>query len=294
MKHARILSASLALALLTMAGCSGGSSSNTPSTDFSGVTTEAATATSSEATGMATSITDVQLSTDAGTSADVAHSDALGIPGCPTVDIKSRGPEGNWTDKLLTYTNPPCSISGRRGYDTLAITGALELTRSDETGLSFTSTATNLEWAFTTKNKTYSETRNGTRSLTATASSATLANSISIAYVGGKYDGTLQHSLAATFTPDAGSSLAKGEPLPSGAFNISGSATWTGSDEKDGSFNVTTLQPLKYDATCKNTQPSVFDSGELQVQLASTAKSGSATITWSNCGAPTVVYTAAQ
>jgi hypothetical protein len=212
--------------------------------------------------------------------------------GCPSIDVKSTGAGGKWTDELLTFTAPPCQFSGPRGYDTLDITGTLELTRSAGDAYNFASDAKSLEWAFTSGGTTYSESRTGTRTITASATGASAANNMAFIIAGAAHNGTLTHQLAATFTPASGLSLAAGEPLPSGNFTYAGNAQWAGSDGNAGSFSVTTVTPLAYDSTCKDTEPSVFDSGEIHVHLTSDSGNAYAKITWSDCGAPSVSFVA--
>jgi len=275
----------LVIAASILAGCS--SSSAGSSNNESAVSQEAATATASEAAAMATSMTETQTSTSSGAMA--AHTD---VSGCPSVDVKSTGSNNQWTDELLTFDAPPCQFTGVRGYNTLAITGTLELTRSAGDAYNFASDANSLAWTFTSANATYSETRTGTRSITASSSAASVANDMTVVFAGAAHNGTLVNQLAAAFTPASGMSLAAGEPLPSGNFSLSGSTQWTGSDGNDGTFSVTTATPLVYDSTCKDTEPSVFDSGELHVHLTTDNGKAYAKIAWQNCGAPSVSFVA--
>lgn len=274
----------LALSLGVLAGCSSGGSSSGP--DESTVTQEAAAATGSEAAAIATSMTTTQVTASGG----AMLAKAADASGCPSVNVISTGTGGAWTDEVLTFTAPPCEFSGVRGYTTLDITGQLALTRSNVDGFAFNSDATNMEWAFTTGSATYSETRNGTRAITASGSGLSAASNMTIAYAGAKHDGTLVHTMTSSFTPNSGLTLQQGEPLPSGTFVHNGSVQWSGSDGNTGTFSVTTITPLAYDSTCKDTEPSVFDSGELQVTITSTKANGYAQITWSDCGAPTITY----
>lgn len=67
------------------------------------------------------------------------------------------------------------------------------------------SQATNLEFAFTSSGVTSSETRNGTRQLTATSSLANESNDMTTVFVkAGAPAGTLNNSLALSFTPSTG------------------------------------------------------------------------------------------
>ncbi len=274
-----------ALCIGLLVGCGGGNGSSM--TIDSTASEGAADAAGSEAQVIATSMTPGQVTASAGAQPEIV-SDS--ISGCPSVDVKSTGSGGTWTDEVLTFANPPCGFTGTRGYVSLGVTGTIELMRSATNSLSFSSNVQNLKFAFSTPNATYSETRNGTRDVTATATSASATNNITVDFAGAKYDGTFQHQMEAKFTPASGSTLLPNEPLPSGSFNFSGSAQWTGSGGADDTFTVTTTKPLEYDANCKDTQPSVFDSGVLQLQGQGDKSNSYATITWSNCGTPMVAY----
>ncbi len=277
----------LVLAMAAISGC--GSSSATGGSDIASTNAKgAATATASEATEIVSSMTPAQMTSSGGAFTNAADSDTSQ---CPAVDVKSTGGNGQWTDEVLTYTAPPCEISGPRGYATLSITGSLELTRSNSAGYSFESDASNLEFAFATGKTTYSETRNGTRNITANANSATAANNITVNYVGAFQDGTLLDQMAASFTPVGGATLVAGQPLPSGTLNVNGTVEWSGTNS-GGTYTVTTVTPLAYDATCKDTEPSPFDSGQVQLRLMSESGDAYAQVTWANCGKPSVVFIA--
>jgi hypothetical protein len=278
---------SLALSLCVLAGCG---TSNSSAANDSLVSQEAATATASEATAIATSMTETQAETTSGAMLAKPESMSDSIKSCATVDVTSTGSDGQWTAETLTFAAPPCQFTGARGYVTLDVTGQLALTRTTGDPFNFTSTATNMEWAFMGPNATYSETRNGTRQITASPSAASAASNMTIVYAGSKHDGTLVHAMTSSFTPDSGLTLQAGEPLPSGTFVHNGTATWTGVDGNTGTFTVTTTTPLAYDSTCKDTEPSVFDSGQLQIQKTTDKGSKYATVTWSDCGAPTITY----
>jgi hypothetical protein len=269
----------MALSLCIVTGCA---SSGSAGANSQAVSEEAAAATASEATAIATSMTETQATTTGGAML-VARplAEKPDVNSCASVNVTASGTDG-WTAETLTFTAPPCEFTGARGYDTLDITGTLALTRNNGDPYNFTSTATNMEWAFSTPSATYSETRNGTRAITATPENASAASNMTIVYAGAKHDGTLTHQMASSFTPNAGLTLQAGEPLPSGNFSHSGTITWAGSDGNTGTFTVTTVTPLAYDSTCKDTEPSVFDSGELQIQKTTDTSSKFTTITWSD------------
>src|ERR1700722_8453751 len=111
MRNASVWSVSallLSAALLT--GCGGGSSGAEQDASVS-----AATAQASEANNIADSMTSAQVTNSGGAVTDVAK---RSVSGCPTIAVKSEGSGGAWTDEVLTFTNPPCSFTGARGYDT--------------------------------------------------------------------------------------------------------------------------------------------------------------------------------
>ncbi len=274
----------LALSLI-LAGCGGSSSGTTSSSNLSDDTQGAAAGIASDTVDMASGLT--QADATASIKSDIADANQT----CPDITVNSTGSDGKWTSETLTYANPPCGFSGFRGRVSFSITGAVDLTRSSDNDMfDFSKNVQNLEYSFTINKSTESETRNGTRVVTADASSASLAGNMSVVFDGTRHDGTLSHQLALTFTPASGSTLEKGQPLPDGTINVSGNANWTGTDGNARTYVVTTVTPLAYDATCKNVDPSVFDSGELQVQVSGN-KNATATITWANCQDPTITYT---
>jgi hypothetical protein len=284
----RIITAGLfTVGLIALAGCNPITLSQ--EWDEPAVTTAAAYGVAAEANAVATSMTVAQVSANGGAIADLARAEV--ISGCPAVKVKTTGSGGAWTDEVLTFDT--CTFNGARGYTSLAVSGQVELSRTSTDGLSFTSNATKQVWAFTNASGVYSETRNGNRVITATADSASVADNVTTVFSGSKYDGTMDNLLTAAFTPKSGSTLAASQPLPSGTFNYTGSVDFALSNGAAGQVNVTTVTPLEFDASCNSSQASVFASGELSLHFALDTTSGShATVTWSDCGAPTVVYTA--
>ncbi len=289
-----VLSCSLAMAL---AGCS---TSTTPapgaSPDFNG----ASTATASEISTSVGSMTMTQSAQSAGALGATQdelrghqlHPEAAGGRGCGTVVINSKNSQGQVTDETITYALPACEFSGVFGIDSLAITGALELMHPDPSVFAFSSKATNLEFAFTASGVTSSETRNGTRQLTATSSLASESNDMTTVFVkAGVPAGILNNSLSLSFTPSTGNTLAVGEPLPAGSLQASGTVGWTSASAgaTADTFTVSTIAPLVYDPSCATTSASAFDSGQLKVVIADGSVKTYAHVTWTACGAPVVV-----
>jgi hypothetical protein len=291
-----VLSCSLAMALT---GCSASTTSTSgPSPDFNG----ASSATASEISASAGSMTMVQSTQSAGALGATAdaldrhqlHSEAAqaGGKGCGTVVINSENGQNQVTDETITYALPACEFSGVLGMESLAITGELELTHPNPSVFAFSSKATNLEFAFTASGVTSSETHNGTRQLTATSSLANESNDMTTVFVkAGAPAGTLNNSLALSFTPSTGNTLAVGQPLPGGTIQASGTIGWTSASAGAtvDTFTISTITPLLYDPTCATSSASRFDSGQLKVVIADGTVQTYAHITWTNCGTPVVV-----
>ena len=290
-----VLSCSLAMAL---AGCSTSTTPTPgPTPDFNGASTAAA----SEVSASVGSMTMTQSSQSAG--ALVATSDALeghllhpetarAGNGCGTVVINSENSQDQVTDETITYALPACEFTGVLGIDSLAITGTLELMHPNPSVFAFSSKATNLEFAFTASGVTSSATRNGTRQLTATSSLASESNDMTTVFVkAGAPAGTLNNSLAVSFTPSTGNTLAVGEPLPGGSIQANGTIGWTSASAGAAAdtFTVSTIAPLVYNPSCGTTSASPFDSGQLKVVIADGSANTYAHITWTNCGTPVVV-----
>jgi hypothetical protein len=289
----------LSCSAVVFAGCSTSTgSSPSPTPDFNGASTAAA----SEVSASVGSMTMTQSTQSGG--ALVATSDALeghqlhpetaraAGTGCGTVVINSENSQDQVTDETITYALPACEFTGVLGRDSLAITGTLELMHANPSVFAFSSKATNLEFAFSASGVTSSETRNGTRQLTATSSLANESNDMTTVFVkAGAPAGTLNNSLALSFTPSTGNTLAVGEPLPKGTLQANGTIGWTAASAGTtaDSFTVSTITPLVYDPSCGITSASPFDSGQLKVVIANGTVQTYAHITWTDCGTPVVV-----
>lgn len=203
--------------------------------------------------------------------------------GCATVDDETDT-DGDQTPDAATYTFalPACSFTGFRG-GTLEITGTIVLSDPTPQGADFAATATlnDLAFVFTSPNSThtYSAVRNGTRTLTGDASSASLSNAITVVRsVPGRPDATVVHNLLLTFTAAEPLSLAVGQPLPDGTFTKTGTFTWS-RGAVSRTFTVTTVEPLVWDASC--TTERKIASGEIRATL---ADGGYIRTVWSACG----------
>jgi hypothetical protein len=278
---ASILAASLVMGL---SGCS-------DSTNPSGGTTISASETSDIGEAMADEVDQSAASLTIGgaasgeASAQSAASFSMTMtgPGCATVS-SSTDTDGDFAPDLATYTFalPACSFTGFRG-GTLEITGSIDLSDPTPTDFDFAFQATlhDLQFKFTNPagDKSYTAVRNGTRVLTGNANGLVLTNNITVDRTFPvRQPASVTHDLILTFTPDAGSTIILGQPLPSGTFVKAGTFTWTrGSTTR--TFTVTTVSPLVWDSSC--TTDRKIASGEIHATLSD----GSYIKTvWSACG----------
>jgi hypothetical protein len=284
----------LMLSLLSgAAGCGSNPSSASSDAVSTADTTSASTAVGSEMTNSLASMTTSQsASADASAAGRGSGIVANGLPGaktagCGTVVVNATDPNGDPTDETITYAVPACEYTGIWGQDSLSLTGTLELALIDGTGFNFKSTATNLMYSFTKSGATSTETRNGTRQITASATDASIANSITTVFSkAAGQQGTLTDDLTVSFTPTSGQLIA-GQPIPNGNVQANGTVSWQGTSNTD-SFTVTTVTPLAYDASCVPGSASPFEAGQLRVAVTANGSTAYGKVTWSSCGAPQV------
>jgi hypothetical protein len=194
-------------------------------------------------------------------------------------------------DATYTFALPACSFEGWRG-GTVELTGSISISDPDPApSFAYQLTYDDFQWKYTSPNQlnSWSATRNGSRTLTATSAQLTLSNQVAIVRnfpVRGV--GTVSHNTQLVFTPDAGSSLQVGEPIPSGTAVKSGQVTFS-RNGTTRTFQVNTVTPLRFDASC--TSAPRISAGEVHYELAG---AGYANVVWPGCGIlPTVQWVAA-
>ena len=150
-----------------------------------------------------------------------------------TTDTDGDGIRDNST---FTYALPACSFTGWRGGQ-VDLTGTISISDPDPApSFAFLLTYDNFRWVYTAPNgvNSWSATRNGSRTLTANASQLTLSNQVSIVRTfAHRNDATVAHNTQLVFTPDAGSALALGQPLPSGSVTKTGQVTFDRNEPLD-------------------------------------------------------------
>ena len=203
--------------------------------------------------------------------------------GCATVS-SSVDTDGDFAPDLATFTFalPACHFTGFRG-GTLDITGTVDLTdpTPNDYDFAFQVTLHDLTFVFTGPqgNKSYTAVRNGSRVLTGDANGLVLTNNITVDRTFPvRAPASVTHDLVLTFTPDEGSTIILGQPLPSGTFVKAGTFTWSRGNVSR-TFTVTTVTPLVWDSSC--TTDRKIASGEIHATLSD----GSYVKTvWNGCG----------
>ena len=204
------------------------------------------------------------------------------MPLCATVsstaDTDGDGIRDNAT---FTYALPACSFTGWRG-GTVELTGVISISDPDPApSFAYLLTYDNFRWQYTAPNTvdSWSATRNGSRTLTTTESQLSLSNLVSIVRTfTHRGDAIVAHNTLLVFTPDAGSTLVRGQPLPSGTAEKSGQVTFSRNGNVR-SFHVNTVTPLRFDASC--TAAPRISAGEVHYEL---ADGSYVKVLWPGCG----------
>ena len=261
----------LAAGLVLLAGCSDSSSPSGDSLD------------AAEAGDVALTEVDELQQSVATLSPREAVGGALDVPDCAEVSGGGDADDdGTPDERTFTFGPPACHFTGYHG-GTLDITGAVVVSDPTPAAADF-SRQTELEdftWTVTgpNANMSYSAVRNGTRLLSGNAAGVSLSNTVTLVRsFNDRAAGTVVHNLLVTFTPDAGESLVRGEPLPSGTIEKSGTLSWS-RNGRSRTFAVSTVEPLVWDASCVAEWKVV--SGEIRATL---GNGGYVRTVWTGCG----------
>jgi hypothetical protein len=217
----------------------------------------------------------------------------VGCPPAPSNTTDSDG-DGILDDATITYTNPPCLLTGLRG-GTAAVTGQVRIVDPSVNATSFNLTFTDLTWDYTAPSGglDYSVIRNGTLARSGTSSAVTVASLRTTKRQRGDIIAlaTLSLDLDWTFTASTPGSIQADQPLPDGSLTVAGSLGWVRSSEH-WNLTVATPTPLVYDASC--TEPQRFTSGVMTLTGTVAGQAGTLALVWSNCGTnPARVWTPA-
>jgi hypothetical protein len=284
LRHVR---ARLAWAAMIGAAFLGACSDSTSPSDTTGVQQDALDAGSA-------SVDETELAMDALSSADDAVAMSLSStptnggllairpPLCATVSTTADADgDGVRDNATFTFALPACAFTGWRG-GSVELTGVISISDPDPApSFAYLLNYDDFRWQYTAPNAadSWSATRNGSRTLTATQSQLSLSNQVSIVRTFARRgDATVAHNTLVDFTPDAGSTLVRGVPLPSGTAVKSGQVTFSRNGNVR-SFTVNTVTPLRYDASC-TTAPRLT-AGEVHYEL---SDGSYVKVLWSACG----------
>ena len=209
---------------------------------------------------------------------------AVGRPLCATVSATTdTDGDGIRDNTAFTYALPACSFTNWRG-GSVELTGAISISDPDPApSFAYLLEYDNFRWQYTAPNTadSWSATRNGSRTLTATSAQLSLSNQVSIVRTfARRADATVAHNTLLVFTPDAGNDLVRGTSLPSGSAVKSGQVTFS----RNGNvrtFTVNTVTPLRFDASC--TVAPRISAGEIHYEL---SDGSYVKVLWSACGVP--------
>ncbi len=212
---------------------------------------------------------------------------SLGIPvgrGCATISSATdTDGDGAPDNAVFSFALPACHFTGFRG-GTLDLTGTITISDPTPSAADFAFHASLTEFTFAAVNaqsETFTAVRNGTRDLTGNANGLTLANNVTTVRTAGAHPSIqVTHNLQLAFTPASGSTLVRGEPLPSGTVTSTGTLTFVRGTESR-TFTVTTPTALQYDASCAGPRRARIKAGEVRWTLPS---GGYVSVVWSACG----------
>ncbi|HXG45265.1 MAG TPA: hypothetical protein VNJ71_10965 [Gemmatimonadales bacterium] len=205
--------------------------------------------------------------------------------GCPAASSTTDSDgDGIPDDARLTFTNPPCSLSGFLG-GTLTLDGTVRI--QDPSGGNSTAldaTLADLRWSYTDPGgiRSFTTTRNGTLNRLGSPDAALLAvNVTTVRHRPNRAAATIGLVGTLDFTAETPGSLELDQPLPAGDLTLDGTWTWRRRTE-DYRLTVSTVVPLQYDPTCAG--PHRFRAGRLELAGTLQGRQGTLVLTWSACG----------
>lgn len=213
--------------------------------------------------------------------------DVMGPPHGACATISSRvdsDADGTPDDAIFTYALPACHFTGYEG-GTLDVTGMIEVSDPTPEAADWSRTVdlTDFTYEFDGPQRAFVAVRNGHRQRSGNSESLVLQNDVTVERTReGREPATIVHTLQAVFTPDEGSRLELGGPLPDGAISISGTLTWS-RNARSLVFTATTTVPLQYDSSCSGPRRDRIAAGEIRWALPSAR---TIVTTWTGCGIP--------
>lgn len=278
MLHSRPALLAPVLFLFLLPGCgevvSGGPSGNGPS---AGQRTELMLATQDEIESQLPALVVVAPGTPLGAT----------LPGgCPPApsNTTDADADGILDDATITYTSPPCLVTGLRG-GTAAVTGQVRIVDTPANGTTFNLTLTDLTWTYTAPGGglSYSVIRDGTIARIGDADTIAVSTLRTTERQRGDITAlaTLTLDLDWVFIATAAGTIQPDLALPDGSLRVTGNLDWDRSSEQ-WSLTVATPTPLVYDASCSG--PQRFTAGLMTLTGTVVGQAGTLSLVWSACG----------
>ena len=261
--------------------------------------------------------------------------DAMGTIDAPALSVQRRAPSSRFPTLSLSRTagypvslqtvdpecgvpsqNPPTDSDGDQVPDNLTITfavpacrivspdGSFELTGvvriSDlligTPAVAFSMAMDNFRVSFSGVEGSGFVRRDGITSVSATQTGLSqTVSSLESAQITGLPSIGVDMDWAATFAAADGGTIAPGEALPDGAYQVNGSLEFR-QGNRSAHFTVTTVEALQYSAQCAadvaaGTALAPFSSGKVHVSVRNDGNPGHAEVTYLDCNEASVVYT---
>jgi hypothetical protein len=208
---------------------------------------------------------------------------------CPAITGSLTSSAGDGIPDNVTETwGSDCIFAD--GSDTTSITGSIQIQAAtpNTPGLGYTSSINNLDLTEAGPSLDATIGINGTLAVTETLSSITVAANYTYNFAETAPNAVTEavvEKLNSTYSfPATSTLLVEGDVIPPGTFNISGSETFT-VNNTTYAFTVQTPTPLTVDVT---SCPTGVTSGVVTVGFSGQGATGTATITWTGCGAYTI------
>jgi hypothetical protein len=199
----------------------------------------------------------------------------------PSSTTDSDG-DGTLDNAVYTYALPACALADFRDGGTLELTGGIRINDPDPApSHAYRLEYQDFEWVRHAEDATqsFSVVRNGTRALTFEDGRLVLRSALTLRRsFEPRLDGSVATDVRTVFTPDAGSAVTYGLPMPGGTIEQSGSVTMIRSGVTER-YDVRTITPLAIDPSCAGFPR--ISSGEVRYVL---ADSSYVRVTWPGCG----------
>ncbi len=209
---------------------------------------------------------------------------------CPALSedpVTDADEDGIPDDLTATFNPADCIFTSWGGQAVLTLDGAVRVEDLSASDPALRISFDDFEGLFTYNNRAFRREADGKVQLETSVTGFSGYDSTSVEQEAtGRPDATLKKGWSIAFTSAAEDDFTVNQPLPDGVFDLNGSLRRTWGD-KVREFNVTTVEPLEYDASCVSDDRIV--AGELDAEFDSDEHHATVNIVWNGCGVePTV------